>query len=164
MESNGKSTTRDGANIVGYQTGPIIWGEAGTNGQHAFYQLIHQGTKLIPCDFLAPVISQNPISNNRHHEILLSNFFAQTEALMKGKSSDQVRAELLKAGLQQGSEMEALVQQKVFKGNKPTNSILYQKLTPYNLGALIAMYEQKIFTQGVIWQINSFDQVFCVHD
>ncbi|KAJ3207264.1 hypothetical protein HDU83_002995 [Entophlyctis luteolus] len=158
MESNGKSTTRDGVPIHNYQTGPIIWGEAGTNGQHAFYQLIHQGTKLIPCDFLAPVHSQNPISNNLHHEILLSNFFAQTEALMKGKSAEVVRAELLKTGAAEGPELDVLVQQKVFRGNKPTNSIFYNKLTPYTLGTLIALYEHKIFTQGIIWGINSFDQ------
>ncbi|KAJ3226160.1 hypothetical protein HDU81_007453 [Chytriomyces hyalinus] len=160
MESNGKSTTRDGKPIHDYQTGPIIWGEAGTNGQHAFYQLIHQGTKLIPCDFLAPVHTQNPISNGIHHEILLSNFFAQTEALMKGKTEHEVRAELLKANSGEGSgeAFEALVQQKVFRGNKPTNSIFYKRLTPYTLGSLIAMYEQKIFTQGVVWGINSFDQ------
>ncbi|ORY45662.1 glucose-6-phosphate isomerase [Rhizoclosmatium globosum] len=143
MESNGKSTTRNGVAIHDYQTGPIIWGEAGTNGQHAFYQLIHQGTKLIPCDFLAPVFTQNPISNGLHHEILLSNFFAQPEALMKGKTHDQVRAELVKA---------------VFRGNKPTNAIFYKRLTPYTLGSLIAMYEHKIFTQGIVWGINSFDQ------
>ncbi|KAI8839315.1 Phosphoglucose isomerase [Chytriomyces cf. hyalinus JEL632] len=160
MESNGKSTTRDGKPIHDYQTGPIIWGEAGTNGQHAFYQLIHQGTKLIPCDFLAPVHTQNPISNGIHHEILLSNFFAQTEALMKGKTEHEVRAELLKAsgGEGSGEAFEALVQQKVFRGNKPTNSIFYKRLTPYTLGSLIAMYEHKIFTQGVVWGINSFDQ------
>ncbi|KAJ3233901.1 hypothetical protein HDU78_006159 [Chytriomyces hyalinus] len=161
MESNGKSTTRDGKPIYDYQTGPIIWGEAGTNGQHAFYQLIHQGTKLIPCDFLAPVHTQNRISNGIHHEILLSNFFAQTEALMKGKTEQEVRAELLKTTGGEGSgeaAFEALVQQKVFRGNKPTNSIFYKRLTPYTLGSLIAMYEHKIFTQGVVWGINSFDQ------
>jgi glucose-6-phosphate isomerase len=165
MESNGKSTTRDGAPIHDYQTGPIIWGEAGTNGQHAFYQLIHQGTKLIPCDFLAPVESQNPINNNQHHEILLSNFFAQTEALMKGKTPEQVQAELLKAssGPKEGTAaFDALVQQKVFRGNKPTNSVFFQKLTPHTLGSLIALYEHKIFVQGVIWKINSFDQVCIV--
>ncbi|KAI8836156.1 Phosphoglucose isomerase [Chytridium lagenaria] len=156
MESNGKSVTRDGVPITDYQTGPIIWGEAGTNGQHAFYQLIHQGTKLIPADFIAPIHTQNPIGS--HHEILLSNFFAQTEALAKGKTSEQVRAELVKSGAVEGPEFEALVQQKVFKGNKPTNSILVEKITPYNLGSLIAMYEHKIFTQGIVWKINSFDQ------
>ncbi|KAJ3062068.1 hypothetical protein HDU98_002033 [Podochytrium sp. JEL0797] len=158
MESNGKSTTRNGVPIHDYQTGPIIWGEAGTNGQHAFYQLIHQGTKLIPCDFLAGVHSQNPISGNVHHEILLSNFFAQTEALMKGKTADTVRAELVKSGSVAGTALDALVQQKVFRGNKPTNSIFYNKLTPYALGSLIAMYEHKIFVQGIVWGINSFDQ------
>ncbi|KAJ3113159.1 hypothetical protein HDU96_003720 [Phlyctochytrium bullatum] len=158
MESNGKSVTRNGVPIQDYQTGPIIWGEAGTNGQHAFYQLIHQGTKLIPADFIAPVKSHNPIADNKHHEILLSNFFAQTEALANGKTAEQVKAELVKAGAKDGPETEALVQQKVFKGNKPTNSIFVQKITPFNLGALIALYEHKIFTQGIVWQINSFDQ------
>jgi glucose-6-phosphate isomerase len=155
MESNGKSVTRDGQKIADYQTGPVIWGEPGTNGQHAFYQLIHQGTKLIPCDFLAPVETHNPIG--QHHPILLSNFFAQTEALMKGKTADEVRAELKGSPLT-GAKLDALVEQKVFQGNKPTNSIMFQKLTPRTLGSLIAMYEHKIFTQGVIWNINSFDQ------
>jgi len=154
MESNGKSTDRDG-NPVEYQTGPIIWGEPGTNGQHAFYQLIHQGTKLIPCDFLAPAISHNPIGE--HHKILLSNFFAQTEALMKGKTEKEVRSELLKAGKSE-VQIERLLPFKIFKGNKPTNSILFKELTPYTLGSLIAMYEHKIFVQGVIWNIFSFDQ------
>lgn len=154
MESNGKSTDRNG-NPVDYQTGPIIWGEPGTNGQHAFYQLIHQGTKLIPCDFLAPAISHNPIGE--HHAILLSNFFAQTEALMKGKTEVEVRAELGKAG-KSHEEIEKLLPFKIFQGNKPTNSILFKKLTPYTLGSLIAMYEHKIFVQGVIWNIFSFDQ------
>jgi glucose-6-phosphate isomerase len=155
MESNGKSVTRDGRPITDYQTGPVIWGEPGTNGQHAFYQLIHQGTKLIPCDFLAPVETQNPVGE--HHAILLSNFFAQTEALMKGKTADEVRAEL-KGSTLPPDKLDALVTQKVFQGNKPTNSIMFQKLTPRTLGTLIAMYEHKIFTQGVIWNINSFDQ------
>jgi len=154
MESNGKSTDRDG-NPVEYQTGQVIWGEPGTNGQHAFYQLIHQGTKLIPCDFLAPAISQNPI--REHHKILLSNFFAQTEALMKGKTETEVREELKKAGKSQ-EEIAKLLPYKIFQGNKPTNSILFKKLTPYTLGSLIAMYEHKIFVQGVIWNIFSFDQ------
>ena len=154
MESNGKSTDRAG-NPVEYQTGPIIWGEPGTNGQHAFYQLIHQGTKLVPCDFLAPAISQNPIGE--HHKILLSNFFAQTEALMKGKTEKEVREELKTAGKSE-AEIEKLLPFKIFKGNKPTNSILFKKLTPYTLGSLIAMYEHKIFVQGVIWNIFSFDQ------
>lgn len=154
MESNGKRVTRDGE-VVDYETGPVIWGEPGTNGQHAFYQLIHQGTKLIPADFIAPVESQNPIGN--HHSILLSNFFAQTEALMKGKTESEVRAELRAAGLS-GAELEKLVPHKIFQGNKPTNSIMFQKLTPRTLGSLIAIYEHKIFVQGIIWNINSFDQ------
>jgi glucose-6-phosphate isomerase len=154
MESNGKSVNRD-SQFVDYSTGPIIWGEPGTNGQHAFYQLIHQGTKLIPCDFLSPIESQNPVGD--HHAILLSNFFAQTEALMKGKSEAEVRAELTAAGMS-GPELEKLVPHKYFAGNKPTNSILFQKLTPFTLGSLIAMYEHKIFVQGIIWNINSFDQ------
>ncbi|MFO0926503.1 MAG: glucose-6-phosphate isomerase [Gemmataceae bacterium] len=154
MESNGKRVTRNGQPCT-WQTGPIIWGEPGTNGQHAFYQLIHQGTKLIPCDFLAPIESHNPIGE--HHPILLSNFFAQTEALMKGKSAEEVRAELIREKKAPG-EIELLVPQKTFEGNKPTNSIVVQKITPRSLGMLIAMYEHKIFTQGVIWGINSFDQ------
>jgi len=154
MESNGKRVTRDGAS-VDYSTGPIIWGEPGTNGQHAFYQLIHQGTKLVPCDFLAPVDSKNPIG--QHHMILLSNFFAQTEALMLGKSEAEVRAELEAEGLS-GEALEALLPHKVFPGNRPTNSILFQKLMPDTLGALIAMYEHKIFVQSVIWDVNAYDQ------
>jgi glucose-6-phosphate isomerase len=154
MESNGKSTSREG-NRVNYQTGPIIWGESGTNGQHAFYQLIHQGTKVIPADFLAPAVSHNPIGE--HHNILLSNFFAQTEALMNGKTREEVIVELKKTGKTE-SEIERLTPHKVFKGNKPTNSILFKKLTPRVLGSLIAMYEHKIFVQGVIWNIFSFDQ------
>ncbi|TPX43076.1 glucose-6-phosphate isomerase [Synchytrium endobioticum] len=157
MESNGKSVTRNSEFITTYQTGPIIWGEPGTNGQHAFYQLIHQGTKVIPADFLAPIHSQNPIRDNLHHKILLSNFFAQTEALMRGKSKIEVEAELDKEGVK-GERRDALVPHKIFSGNRPTNSILYHKLTPFTLGALIAMYEHKIFAQGVIWNINSFDQ------
>ena len=155
MESNGKGVTKQGEPIHEYSTGPIIWGEPGTNGQHAFYQLIHQGTKLIPCDFLAPAISQNPVGD--HHAKLLANFFAQTEALMKGKTSDEARAELEKEGLS-GEVLESLLPHKVFTGNRPTNSIMFKKLTPKTLGSLIAMYEHKIFTQGVIWNINSFDQ------
>ncbi|KAH9822703.1 Phosphoglucose isomerase [Melampsora americana] len=153
MESNGKYVTKDGRKVT-YQTGPIIWGQSGTNGQHAFYQLIHQGTKLIPCDFLAPVETLNPISKGRHHEILLSNFFAQPEALAFGKDEAAVREEL-------GPEAnnEALTKSKVFEGNRPTNSIMFQKLTPGTLGALLAMYEHKIFVQGAIWGINSFDQM-----
>jgi len=154
MESNGKSISRENEK-VNYATGPIIWGEPGTNGQHAFYQLIHQGTKLIPADFLAPIHSQNPIGE--HHPALLSNFFAQTEALMKGKTPEEARAELEKAGLQ-GEAVAALLPHKVFEGNKPTNSILFEKLTPKMLGSLIAMYEHKIFVQGVIWNVNSYDQ------
>ncbi len=154
MESNGKSVDRSGQ-PVGYQTGPIIWGEPGTNGQHAFYQLIHQGTKLIPCDFIAPARTHNPVGD--HHDILLSNFFAQTEALMLGKSADEVREELRREG-QSDEAIERLTPFKVFPGNRPTNSILLQKLTPHSLGSLIAMYEHKIFVQGVIWNIFSFDQ------
>jgi glucose-6-phosphate isomerase len=155
MESNGKSVSKSGERITDYQTGPIVWGEPGTNGQHAFYQLIHQGTKLVPCDFLAPIETHNAI--DKHHPILLSNFFAQTEALMKGKTAAEVRAELTKEGFT-GERLEKLIPHKVFEGNRPTNSILFQKLTPRALGSLIAMYEHKIFTQGVIWNINSFDQ------
>ena len=154
MESNGKSASRDGKRVK-YQTGPIIWGEPGTNGQHAFYQLIHQGTKFIPADFLAPAVSHNPIGE--HHNILLSNFFAQTEALMNGKTKEEVVAELQKAG-KTDLEIEKLTVHKIFEGNKPTNSILFKKLTPRVLGSLIAMYEHKIFVQGVIWNIFSFDQ------
>ena len=154
MESNGKSVDRNG-NKVNYQTGPIIWGEPGTNGQHAFYQLIHQGTKLIPCDFLAPAISHNPIGD--HHPKLLANFFAQTEALMNGKTEEEVLAELKKENLKQ-EEISSLKDFKVFEGNRPTNSILFKKLDPRTLGSLIAMYEHKIFVQGVIWNIYSFDQ------
>jgi glucose-6-phosphate isomerase len=154
MESNGKSVDRSG-HRVSYQTGPIVWGEPGTNGQHAFYQLIHQGTKLIPCDFIAPAVSHNPIGE--HHQMLLSNFFAQTEALMKGKTAEEVREELQKSGKSE-SEIEKLLPFKVFEGNRPTNSILIRKITPRSLGSLIAMYEHKIFAQGVIWNIFSFDQ------
>ncbi|MFT6000623.1 MAG: glucose-6-phosphate isomerase [Neolewinella sp.] len=154
MESNGKSVDRNG-NPVDYETGPIIWGEPGTNGQHAFYQLIHQGTRLIPCDFIAPAMSHNPLGD--HHDILLSNFFAQTEALMNGKTASQVTAELKAAG-KSDAEIAELVPFKVFDGNRPTNSILVKKITPYVLGQLIAMYEHKIFVQGVIWNIYSFDQ------
>jgi glucose-6-phosphate isomerase len=154
MESNGKYVNRDGEK-VDVSTGPIIWGEPGTNGQHAFYQLIHQGTKLIPCDFIAPAQSHNPIGD--HHPILLSNFFAQTEALMKGKTADEVREELRKSGLSE-AQMAPLVPHKVFEGNRPTNSILIKKITPRSLGSLIALYEHKIFCQGIIWNINSFDQ------
>lgn len=154
MESNGKSTDRRGK-PVDYATGPVIWGEPGTNGQHAFYQLIHQGTLLIPCDFIAPAISHNPIG--KHHDILLSNFFAQTEALMNGKTAKEVKEELVKAGKPE-AEIKHLVPFKVFSGNRPTNSILIKQITPYTLGQLIALYEHKIFVQGVIWDIFSFDQ------
>lgn len=154
MESNGKRVTRDGK-IVDYSTGPIIWGEPGTNGQHAFYQLIHQGTKLIPSDFIAAIESHNPIDD--HHNMLLSNFFAQSEALMKGKTEDEARSELEKQGLS-GETLKKLLPHKIFEGNKPTNSILVKKITPRTLGSLIAMYEHKIFAQGIIWNINSFDQ------
>lgn len=154
MESNGKTIDRNG-NRVNYATGPIIWGEPGTNGQHAFYQLIHQGTQLIPADFIAPAISHNPIGD--HHPMLLSNFFAQTEALMNGKSKDIVVKELKEKGATD-QEINQLAPFKVFEGNKPTNSILIKKLTPQTLGALIALYEHKIFVQGVIWNIFSYDQ------
>jgi len=155
MESNGKSVTRQGQ-PVDYSTGPVIWGQPGTNGQHAFYQLIHQGTKLIPCDFLAPAQSQNPVG--QHHTLLLSNFFAQPEALMKGKTAVEVRAELSGSGLSE-EQLAVLVAAKTFTGNRPSNAFLFKKLTPETLGSLIALYEHKIFTQGVIWDINSFDQM-----
>jgi len=154
MESNGKSVDRKGKR-VSYQTGPIIWGEPGTNGQHAFYQLVHQGTKLIPADFLAPAKSHNPIGD--HHSILLSNFFAQTEALMNGKTEEEVIGELRREGRPE-EEIQRLWPYRIFEGNRPTNSVLFQKLTPRVLGSLIAMYEHKIFVQGVIWNIFSFDQ------
>ena len=155
MESNGKYVDRNGNVIRDYQTGPIIWGEPGTNGQHAFYQLIHQGTMLIPCDFIAPAQSHNLLGD--HHSKLLSNFFAQTEALAFGKTKEEVEAEFVKAG-KSLDEVKDIVPFKVFTGNKPTNSILVQKITPFVLGALIAMYEHKIFAQGVIFNIFSFDQ------
>lgn len=154
MESNGKSVDRNGK-PVSYATGPIIWGEPGTNGQHAFYQLIHQGTRLIPCDFMAPAISQNPIGD--HHPKLLANFFAQTEALMKGKSESEAQEELQEAGKSE-EEITNLLPFKIFDGNRPTNSLLFKKLDPRTLGSLIALYEHKIFVQGVIWNIFSFDQ------
>uniref|UniRef100_A0A3P9D084 Glucose-6-phosphate isomerase n=1 Tax=Maylandia zebra TaxID=106582 RepID=A0A3P9D084_9CICH len=156
MESNGKYITKDGAR-VNYHTGPIVWGEPGTNGQHAFYQLIHQGTRMIPADFLIPAQSQHPIRNNLHHKILVANFLAQTEALMKGKTPDEARKELEAAGMS-GDALEKLLPHKVFLGNKPSNSIVFKKLTPFILGALVAMYEHKIFVQGVMWDINSYDQ------
>ncbi|MCE7992656.1 MAG: glucose-6-phosphate isomerase [Roseivirga sp.] len=154
MESNGKYVGRDGK-AVDYQTGPLVWGEPGTNGQHAFYQLIHQGTKLIPCDFMAPAVSHNPVGD--HHEKLMSNFFAQTEALLNGKTLEEVTGELEAAG-KTAAEIQEIAPFKVFQGNRPTNSILFQQLTPKVLGSLIAMYEHKIFVQGVIWNIYSFDQ------
>ncbi|MFC1579456.1 glucose-6-phosphate isomerase [Thermodesulfobacteriota bacterium] len=154
MESNGKSVDRTGERLT-YQSAPIIWGEPGTNGQHSFYQLIHQGTKMVPADFLAPAVSHNP--TGEHHNILLSNFFAQTEALMNGKTKDQVIAELKAEGRSE-EEIEKAWPYRVFSGNKPTNSILFRKMTPRILGSLIAMYEHKIFVQGVMWNIFSFDQ------
>ncbi len=154
MESNGKIIDRNGEPVE-YATGPIIWGEPGTNGQHAFYQLIHQGTQLIPCDFIAPAQSHNPIGD--HHRKLMSNFFAQTEALMNGKTEQEAEKELEKAGLS-NEEISKLLPYKVFHGNKPTNSFLIKKITPFNLGQLIAYYEHKIFVQGLIWNIYSFDQ------
>ena len=155
MESNGKRVTRTGTSIEDYTTGPVIWGEPGTNGQHAFYQLIHQGTQLVPADFIAPAQSHNPIGN--HHQLLLANFFAQTEALMKGKTVEEARAELEQEGVA-GETLELLSRHKVFPGNRPTNSILFQRLTPRTLGRLIALYEHKIFVQGIIWNVNSYDQ------
>jgi glucose-6-phosphate isomerase len=154
MESNGKYVDRNGT-TVNYATGPVIWGEPGTNGQHAFYQLIHQGTLVIPCDFIAPSKSHNPIGD--HHDKLLSNYFAQTEALLNGKNEKTVVEELKAAGKSE-AEIESLAPFKVFAGNKPTNSFLVEKITPHTLGFLIALYEQKIFTQGIIWNIYSFDQ------
>ena len=155
MESNGKSVDREGQRITDYTTGPVIWGEPGTNGQHAFYQLIHQGTRLIPADFIAPVRSHNPLGE--HHPILLANFFAQTEALMMGKTPDEARAELVAAKLP-ADQVERLVPHKTFLGNRPTTSILIDEITPRRLGSLLAMYEHKIFTQGIVWNIYSFDQ------
>ena len=154
MESNGKGVTRTGE-AVDYSTGPVIWGEAGTNGQHAFYQLIHQGTKLIPSDFIVPMETHNPVP--KHHQILMSNFFAQTEALMKGKTEDEARQELVEQGLD-AAGIADLLPHKVFQGNRPTNSLVLPKVTPYALGSLIALYEHKIFVQGVIWDVNSYDQ------
>jgi glucose-6-phosphate isomerase len=154
MESNGKSVDRNGEKVT-YQTGPIIWGEPGTNGQHAFYQLIHQGTRLVPCDFIAPAISQNPIHD--HHQILMSNYFAQTEAMMNGKTRSEVEEELKAAG-KSPEEIKELAPFKVFQGNIPTNSIIVKIIDPYTLGQLIALYEHKIFVQGYIWNIFSFDQ------
>ncbi|CAK5091973.1 unnamed protein product [Meloidogyne enterolobii] len=156
MESNGKSVLRNGSGTL-LQTGPIVWGEPGTNGQHAFYQLIHQGKHLIPCDFIAPIQSLNPISGGLHHTILLANFLAQTEALMKGKSSEEVESELKQSGMDE-TKIKEILPHKVFEGNRPTNTLLLPKITPNTLGSLIAIYEHKIFVQGIIWGINSFDQ------
>ena len=155
MESNGKSVDRSGRPIEDYTTGPVVWGEPGTNGQHAFYQLLHQGTRLVPADFIAPAQSQNPTGD--HHAKLLANFFAQTEALMRGKTAAEARAELEASGMS-GAELDALLPHKVFPGDRPTTSILFTKLTPRALGRLIALYEHKIFVQGIVWDINSFDQ------
>jgi glucose-6-phosphate isomerase len=154
MESNGKYVDRTGKAVT-YETGPVVWGEPGTNGQHAFYQLIHQGTRIVPCDFIAPAISHNPIGD--HHVKLLSNFFAQTEALMNGKTAEEVRAELEKSGMKE-EDIKAVMPYKVFTGNRPTNSFLVKEITPRSLGSLVALYEHKIFVQGVIWNIYSFDQ------
>lgn len=154
MESNGKGVDRDG-HPVDYDTGMAVWGEAGTNGQHAFYQLIHQGTRMIPADFLAPMHSQNPVGE--HHAILLANCFAQTEALMRGKTRDEARSELTALGMFD-EELEALLPHKVFPGNKPSNTLLFDRLDPHTLGMLIALYEHKVFVQGIVWNINSFDQ------
>jgi len=154
MESNGKSVDRAGQHVL-YQTGPVVWGEPGTNGQHAFYQLIHQGTRMIPCDFIAPAISHNPVGD--HHNLLMSNFFAQTEALMNGKTEDEVKSELKRSGMSE-EQIELQAPFRVFQGNRPSNSILFRKLTPHTLGSLIAFYEHKIFVQGVVWNIYSFDQ------
>ncbi|MFT5658582.1 MAG: glucose-6-phosphate isomerase [Gammaproteobacteria bacterium] len=155
MESNGKSVTLGSKTITDYSTGPVLWGEPGTNGQHAFFQLLHQGTRIVPADFLAPIHSQNPLGD--HHRLLLANCFAQTEALMRGKTEAEARAELTSEGLS-GSALEQLLPHKVFPGNRPTNTLLFNKLDPHTLGAIIALYEHKVFVQGVIWNINSFDQ------
>jgi glucose-6-phosphate isomerase len=164
MESNGKHVDRAGQAITSYTTGPIVWGEPGTNGQHAFYQLIHQGTRLIPADFLAPIDTQNPLvspdgggKGQDHHDVLLANFFAQTEALMRGKTTEEARAELV-AAKTPADKLDALAVHKTFEGNRPSTSILFKKLTPHTLGKLVAMYEHKIFTQGIVWNIYSFDQ------
>jgi glucose-6-phosphate isomerase len=158
MESNGKFIDRQGDRVK-HKTGPVIWGEAGTNGQHAFYQLIHQGTQIVPCDFLMPVHSHYAVGEhgNAHHKILMANFLAQTQSLMLGKTKDEAREELAKQGLT-GDALEALLPHKVFEGNRPSTSILFDKLAPNTLGKLIALYEHKIFVQGIIWNINSYDQ------
>uniref|UniRef100_D3TME3 Glucose-6-phosphate isomerase n=1 Tax=Glossina morsitans morsitans TaxID=37546 RepID=D3TME3_GLOMM len=157
MESNGKFITKSDGKVVNYKTGPIVWGEPGTNGQHAFYQLIHQGTRLIPCDFIIPARSHNKIADGLHHRLLVANFLAQTQALMIGKTAKEAREELVKENKTE-EEVEKLLPHKVFPGNRPTNSIVVRQISPFTLGALIALYEHKIFTQGVIWDINSFDQ------
>jgi glucose-6-phosphate isomerase len=154
MESNGKQVTRDGE-AVDYPTGPILFGEPGTNGQHSFYQLIHQGSSLIPCDFIGCAQSHNPLGD--HHPKLMANFFAQTEALMRGKTAEEARAELAAEGKSE-AEIAALVPHKTFPGNRPTNSLLIERLDPYGLGLLVALYEHRIFVQGVLWGVNSFDQ------
>ena len=158
MESNGKFINRDGEHID-FHTGPVIWGEVGTNGQHAFYQLLHQGTEIVPADFIMPIESQYALGKdgNEHHKILLSNFIAQTQSLMLGKTYNEARAEIEKQGYE-GEDIESFIPQKTFEGNRPTSSILFKKLTPKTLGQIIAMYEHKIFTQGIVWNINSFDQ------
>jgi glucose-6-phosphate isomerase len=155
MESNGKSVSRNGDFIRDYTTGPVLWGEPGTNGQHAFFQLLHQGTRLVPADFLAPIETHNPLGN--HHTLLLANCFAQTEALMRGKTESEARAELIAQGLS-GEALERLLPHKVFAGNRPSNTLLFRRLNPHTLGMLIALYEHKVFVQGAIWDINSFDQ------
>jgi glucose-6-phosphate isomerase len=157
MESNGKFVTSQNQE-VNYSTGPIVWGEPGTNGQHAFYQLIHQGTKLIPCDFIASVHTHNPVRGGLHHEVLLANFLAQTEALMTGKTRDEVQQEMSKSGNLTQEQIDKIAPHRVFKGNRPSNSILLPRVTPFTLGTLIALYEHKIFVQGSIWDINSYDQ------
>jgi glucose-6-phosphate isomerase len=154
MESNGKRIDRNGQ-VVDYATGMVIWGEPGTNGQHSFYQLLHQGTRMVPADFLAPIISHNPIGE--HHSILLANCFAQTEALMLGKTTEEARAELEAQGLS-GAALETFLPYKVFPGNRPTNTLLFDQLDPYTMGMLVALYEHKVFVQSVIWDINPFDQ------
>jgi glucose-6-phosphate isomerase len=154
MESNGKSVTRDGR-LCAWPTAPVVFGEPGTNGQHAFYQLLHQGTRLVAADFIAAVTTHNPLGD--HHDLLIAHFLAQTEALMKGKTEAEARSELEAEGMS-GKALERLLPHKVFPGNRPTNSILYRRLDPYTLGMLIALYEHKVFVQGVIWNVNSFDQ------
>jgi glucose-6-phosphate isomerase len=155
MESNGKGVDREGRKIVSYQTGPVVWGQAGTNGQHAFYQLIHQGTRLIPADFIVSAKSQNPLGD--HQDKLVANCFAQTEALLRGKKAEEVRAELERSGMP-AAKVDALVPHRVFEGNRPSSTFLFDQMTPRALGKLIALYEHKVFVQGVMWDINSFDQ------